>query len=343
VAPAAQPHAAASHPETRAWLWQWKTLRALAERAGELIAIDRGGDRRVLSLSNPGLGGQPFATPTLWGAVQYLGPGESAPGHRHTPGAIRFVLEGEGVYTMVDGDACDMRPGDLILTPNWTWHDHNNRWDAPMIWFDGLDLPFVAGLEAVFFELYPVEELQPVTGEHNRSTRLFGGRGLLPLGAREQGRRHSPLLVYRREDTDAALAALLAEQDGPLVALEYVNPATGGPALPTMSCEMHRLLPGGRTTPVRRVGSAVVVVYAGAGTSVIDGQRFEWSTGDMFVIPSWGAVDHQASEPADLFVITDRPILEAFGLYREVALDGEQEVTSAFEPNEDLSGSGRWS
>jgi hypothetical protein len=107
---------------------------------------------------------------------------------------------------------------------------------------------------------------------------------------------------------------------------EYVNPTTGGPALPTMSCEMHRLMPGRRSAPVRRVGSAVVVVYAGAGTSVINGQRFEWSTGDMFVIPSWAAVDHQASEPTDLFVITDRPILEAFGLYREATLDSEQEV-----------------
>jgi len=128
-----------------------------------------------------------------------------------------------------------------------------------------------------------------------------------------------------------------------VVGLEYVDPTTGGPALPTMSCELHRLVPGGRTTPVRRVGSAVVVAYAGAGTSVINGQRFEWSAGDMFVIPRWAAVDHQASEPADLFVITDRPVMAAFGLYREVTLDSEQEVTSAFEPDEDLGGPGRWS
>jgi gentisate 1,2-dioxygenase len=330
-------------PETKAWLWQWKTLRALAERAGELITIERGGDRRVLSLANPGLGGQPFATPTLWGAVQYLGPGESAPGHRHTPGAIRFVLEGDGVYTTVNGDGCDMHPGDLILTPSWSWHDHNNRSDAPMIWFDGLDLPFVVQLEAVFFQEYPGDVLQPVEGEHNRSARLFGGRGLQPVGAREPGRRHSPLLVYRREDTDAALDALLAERGGPLASLEYVSPTTGGPALPTMSCEMHRLVPGVRTTPVRRVGSSVVVVYSGAGRSVIDGQRFEWSTGDMFVIPSWAVTDHQASESADVFVITDRPILEAFGLYREETLDAAQEVTGQFEPDEDLRGPGHWS
>jgi gentisate 1,2-dioxygenase len=126
------------------------------------------------------------------------------------------------------------------------------------------------------------------------------------------------------------------------VTLEYVNPTSGGPALPTMSCELHRLVPRGRTTPVRRVGSSVVVVYQGSGTSVIDGQRFEWSAGDMLVIPSWAVVDHQASEPADLFVITDRPVMEAFGLYREQALEAV-EVTSQFTPDEHLNGPARWS
>jgi gentisate 1,2-dioxygenase len=105
-------------------------------------------------------------------------------------------------------------------------------------------------------------------------------------------------MVYRREDIDAALDALLAEQGGPMVPLEYTDPTTGGPALPTMSCEMHRLAPGGRTTPVRRAGSSVVVVYTGAGTSVINGQRFEWSTGDMFVVPPgrWSTI-RRASQP----------------------------------------------
>ena len=116
------------------------------------------------------------------GNIQFLGPHESAPAHRHSPDAIRFVLQGEGVWTTVEGDACDMHPGDLVLTPNWTWHDHSNDTDDPMIWFDGLDVPTALALDATFFELYP-SDLQTQPTVHNRSTRTFGGRGLLPLGA----------------------------------------------------------------------------------------------------------------------------------------------------------------
>ncbi len=117
-----------------------------------MIGIDRGGDRRVLSLSHPDLGGLPFATHTLWGAVQFLGGGELAPAHRHSPAALRFVLEGSGVWTLVNGDPIRMAPGDLVLTPSWTWHEHHNPGPGPMIWFDGLDVPLVRNLDAVFFE-----------------------------------------------------------------------------------------------------------------------------------------------------------------------------------------------
>ena len=130
-------------PTTLPWLWKWDDILPLAKRAGELITLERGGDRRVLALANPGLRGLPFTSTTLWGALQYLGPHESAPAHRHTPSAIRFVLTGSGVYTTVNGDACDMEPGDLILTPIWNWHDHNNKSDQPVVWFDGLDTALV--------------------------------------------------------------------------------------------------------------------------------------------------------------------------------------------------------
>ena len=316
-------------PKTLPWLWRWKSLRQLAERSGELITIDRGGDRRVLSLANPGLEGRPFASSTLWGAIQYLNPGEHAGAHRHTPAAIRFVLEGNGVYTTVNGDACDMRPGDLILTPCWTWHDHNSESDRPMVWFDGLDMPSVINLDAVFFEQLPDDLLQDI--EHrNRSEALYRGKGLVPSGG-QPSPAHSPLLAYRWEETDAALAALLEEHGGPLVSVEFVNPTTGTPALPTMACEMHRLVPGDRSPTRRKVGSSVFVVYRGAGTTVINGQRFDWETGDMFVTPSWAAVDHQASEPSDLFSISDAPILKALGLYREQQLDEAQPVERVFE------------
>jgi len=317
-------------PATKPWMWRWASVLALAERAGELIAIHEGGDRRVLSLANPGLLGRPFATSTLWGAVQYLNAGEHAPAHRHTPGAIRFILAGDGVYTTVDGDACDMHPGDLVLTPSWNWHDHNSSADEPVVWFDGLDIPTVLALDAVFFENYPDEKLQDVEQEHNRSERLYGGRALLPLGAAEDTHSHSPLLVYRRADIDAALTALLSQGGGPMASLEFVDPTSGRPVMPTMGCEMHRLVPGRRTRPVRRVGSSVVVVYKGAGSSVISGQLFKWNSGDMLAIPSWAIVEHEAAEPTDLFAITDAPVIKAMGLYREEIHETPQHVTRVF-------------
>jgi gentisate 1,2-dioxygenase len=318
-------------PRTMPWLWRWKTLRELAGRAGELITIERGGDRRVLSLANPGLEGLPYATSTLWGAVQYLNPGEHAPGHRHTPGAIRFVLEGDGVYTTVNGDACDMHPGDLILTPNWNWHDHNSSSQESMIWFDGLDLPTVNALDAIFFENYPDDLLQPIEAR-NRSERLYPTKGLLPAGASAApGPGHSPLLAYRWPDTDAALDGMLEERGGQMASLEFTDPTTGRPVMPTVACEMHRILPGERTVGTRKVGSSVLVAYRGAGATVINGTRFDWGPGDMLAVPSWAAVDHEVSTPSDLFAITDAPVLKALGLYREATLDEPQEVVGTFQ------------
>lgn len=317
-------------PSTRPWLWKWATLLALAERAGELITIDRGGDRRVLALANPGLGGLPYTSSTLWGAIQYLGARETAPAHRHTPSALRFVIEGEGVSTTVEGDALDMSAGDLILTPKWNWHDHTNSSDRPMTWFDGLDLPLVATLEAVFFENHP-DRMQPVGGIHNKTERIFGGRGTQPLGEPEV-RAHSPLLAYRWKDTDAALNALIESRGGPTASLEFINPSNGRSAMPTLGCEMHRILPGQRTRARRKVGSSIYVVFRGAGCTVIDGQRFDWGPGDIFVTPSWALVDHEATEPADFFAVSDRPVLQALNLFREEIVEGRQEITSTFQP-----------
>jgi gentisate 1,2-dioxygenase len=317
-------------PRTLPWLWKWTTVLPLAQRAGQLITIERGGERRVLALSNPGLNGLPYTSSTLWGAYQYLGPRESAPAHRHTPSALRFVVEGTGVWTTVDGDACDMSPGDLILTPSWTWHDHSNPTDAPMVWFDGLDLPLAAALEAVFFEPYP-ELMQKVGTDHNLSERLYGGRGVRPLGE-PANPRHSPLFIYRYRDSDAVLDDLLKARGGPVASLEFVNPSNGAAALPTLGCEMHRLVPGHRTRPARRVGSSVFVVFRGTGHSTINGELFDWERGDVFVVPSWATLDHEATEPADLFAVTDRPVLQAMHLYREEVLDGPQEIIGTFTP-----------
>ena len=314
---------------TEAWLWKWDHILPLAIRAGELITIERGGDRRVLALANPGLKGLPFTSTTLWGALQYLGPLESAPAHRHTPSAIRFVMSGSGVYTTVNGDACDMEEGDLILTPNWNWHDHNNQSDKPMVWFDGLDLPLLTTLESIFFENHP-DQLQPVEG-HNRSEQGFAGVGLRELGVSSPVA-HSPLLRYRWGETERTLEALHRARGGTISSLEFVNPLTGSPVVSTFACEMHRIYPGERTSTRRKTGSSVYVVFQGSGYSVINGIRFEWGPGDIFVTPSWASVYHEASERADLFAVSDRPVLQALHLFREEELAERPEISGTFEP-----------
>jgi gentisate 1,2-dioxygenase len=313
-------------PATLPHLWRWEVIRALAERAGTLVPIDRGGDRRVLALANPGLEGKPFAASTLWAAVQYLGPRESAPGHRHAASALRFVLEGEGVWTTVDGDACDMHPGDVVLTPKHRWHDHCNGGDEPMLWFDGLDIPIVSAFDASFFEAYPVADLQPVDGERNANLRTHGWAGLRPVDLATPPDGGSPLLAYPWAGTDAALTALLAEPGaGGTAAVEFVNPTTGASALPTLSCGMRRITAGASTVPQQQVGHRVVVVYRGTGRSRIGEVEVTWGPHDMFVIPSWAVVAHQATGgDADLFVLGDDPAVRALGLYRDA--EGEELV-----------------
>jgi gentisate 1,2-dioxygenase len=309
------------HPKPRAipWVWRAAEVYPLGERAIQAVPVDRGGERRVLGLGNPGLRGAPYAAGTLWGGLQCLGPGETAPAHRHTPGAIRFVLTGHGVWTTVNGDRCDMRPGDLVLTPSWYWHDHTNRSDRNMFWFDGLDLPMVEALDAIFYEQYP-ENAQPAP-EPNKSERTFAGRPdryAAPGPARPSSPAPSPLLVYRWPDTSAELSRRASErpQDA-VVSVEFANPATGGSVLPTLACSMHRLA-GRRLTPaLRRTGNSILVVFRGAGHSTVGGSRLDWAEGDMLVIPSWAPAAHWSDGGADLFELSDAPVLRALGLYRE--------------------------
>jgi gentisate 1,2-dioxygenase len=302
-------------------IWRWKTLRDLAERSGDLVGIDRGGDRRVLSLTHPDLGGLPFATHTLWGAVQFLRGGELAPAHRHTPAALRFVLEGSGVWTLVNGDPVHMAPGDLVLTPSWTWHEHHNPGTKPSIWFDGLDLPLVRSLDAVFFEPGSEEPTGYEPTVASRSEQRYGGAGLLPASeqaavADPASGRHSRLLAYRWPVVDAALSRLTEATGQRWSCVRYTDPATGRDVMPTVRAEMHRVLAGCRTPTTRTAGSGIWVVFRGSGATVIDGRRFRWGAGDMFVTPSWAAVDHQADDDADLFLFSDATTLEALGLGR---------------------------
>ncbi|MBE4734010.1 cupin domain-containing protein [Streptomyces caniscabiei] len=309
--PAAVPH-----------LWPWARLLPIAERSGRLVPVGRGGERRAMALSNPGLPGLPYATPTLWAAIQYLGPREVAPSHRHSQGAFRFVVDGEGVWTNVDGDAVAMRRGDLLLTPSWAFHEHQNVTDEPMTWIDGLDIPLVSQLDAGFFEFGPDELSTRATPERSRGERLWAHPGLRPISRPD--RRNSPLAAYRWEHTDAALTAQLElESEGVAGVIEpghagvrFSNPTTGKDALVTMRTEMRRLRAGARTTPARTVGSAIWQVFEGAATAHVGDRVFDIAEGDLFAVLSWCEVALTARTEVDLFRFSDEPVYEALGLAR---------------------------
>jgi gentisate 1,2-dioxygenase len=304
--------------------WQWSNLLALAETAGELVPVGRGGERRAIALANPGLAGRPFATPTLWAAIQYLCPAESAPVHRHSQNAFRFVIEGEGVWTVVNGDAIAMRRGDFLPQAAWNWHGHVNQITEPMAWLDGLDIPVQSWLESTFFEVGP--ELIECDGliATSRSEHLWGHPGLRPLTQLGPAPA-TPLLAYRWEHTDRALAAQLAlEADGHPVTVEpghaavrYVNPTTGGDVLPTIRADFHRFARGAVSATRREVGSSVYQVFDGTADVNVGAETWHVARGDLFVVPSWQPLQI-ACEGAgvDLFRFSDAPILEALGQYR---------------------------
>jgi gentisate 1,2-dioxygenase len=324
------------HPEPSAIAYMWKSplIEAMVRESGEVVPV--GEERRALQLFNPGMGGRWATTNTMIAAVQLLLPGEVARAHRHTPTAIRFIMEGDGAFTSVDGERVYMAPGDLILTPSWAWHDHGNETDKPVVWMDGLDIPLVQALNAMFFQLYDQHQV-PLSKPRNASVHLHGHVSLQPTWVKERPR-SSPLLLYSWETTFKSLGGLRGVAGDPHdgVALEYTHPMTGGSLLPTMACWVQMLRPRERTRAHRHTGSAVYYVVEGAGETIIDGRRFAWGKGDILVLPSWALHEHaniSSSDDAILFSIQDRPVLEALGLYQEEPLtddDGHQVVTSTF-------------
>ena len=317
-------------------LWRWETMLPLVRQGAEVAPLSRAAERRVLGFINPGLPDRFGATHTLWAGFQYVLPGEVAPAHRHSPAAIRFVIEGRGAFTTVDGDKCVMERGDLVLTPPWTWHDHGNDSDRAMLWLDGLDLPMVGEMEGQFYEPF-AEDAQPIGKPVGDSERRYGIGQLRPTWETWTAP-HSPLLNYKWDRTEEALRRLasVAGAASPFddVAMEYVNPNTGGALMPTIACWIQLLRPGVRTKAHRETGSAVYLVFEGRGQTVIDGQRFDWRKGDLFVVPTWAWHEHASVDgEAILFSVQDTPIMRALGLLRSQAYpehDGHQPVTRVF-------------
>ncbi|HEX4261207.1 MAG TPA: cupin domain-containing protein [Acetobacteraceae bacterium] len=322
-------------PPTWPMLWPWSQTRPAVLRALDLVRPEQAG-RRVVMLVNPGARAISAAVGLLYTGVQVMGPGECASAHRHAAAALRFIMEGQGAYTIVDGERIPLGPRDFVLTPSGTWHDHGVDPEGRVcIWQDGLDIPLVNALDANSFEVHP-DLHQTADKPVDASWALYGAGFLQPASHRGGWtRRHSPLLRYPWDQTyDALLAAAAAREESPFdgVLMDYVNPATGGPVMPTIGAAMQRLAPGEHTRAHRHTGSTVYQAAKGSGFSIIDGRRFDWAERDIFVVPSWAVHEHANTSDRDdacLFSFHDLPVLRALGLYREAAHgrgDGRQEV-----------------
>ena len=307
----------------QAHLWRYADLRHQVMEAGRLISAEEA-ERRVLILENPALRGQSCITQSLYAGLQLIMPGEVAPAHRHTQSALRLVLDGEGAYTAVDGERTTMRRGDFIITPAWTWHDHGNLGDAPVVWLDGLDIPIVRFLDAGFAERSEQQCQQPLRPEGDAQARY--GASMVPLDYQPRPADPAKVFVYPFGRTRDALVAIShgAPDAHHGYKLRYVNPATGAPPMPTMGAFAQRLPAGFETKPVRATDGTVHVCLDGAGEVRIRGLSgdFTWrfQENDVFVVPSWHALQLRADRDALLFSFSDRPVQQALGLWREERL-----------------------
>ena len=295
-------------------IWRYEQARALMVQAGEVVPLEDA-LRRVLGFRNPG--SRPFdrtgATDTLWSALQLVKPGEIAPAHRHTPSALRFIIEGDGAYTVVNGQRVPMDEGDFLLTPNGHWHEHGHTGEGPMIWLDGLDSPLMSRLNQYIIDeeagLQDVDPAMPAPYVNGLISKPWGGP-----------ERVAQPLVYKLKDALETIEYLREREGDPFddIIVEYRNPISGGPVMTTIAAFLQLIRPGVDTKAHRHTHSTVYHVVRGSGYSIVEGERIEWTKGDTLAIPLWYEHSHHnhTGEDAILFSYTDKPAIEALGLGR---------------------------
>ena len=301
-------------PKDAPFLWRWRDIEPFLHRAvGEVSINDI--ERRALIMAHPAFGAETTTTSTLLAAFTVLEPGDRARPHRHTGAAIRFATRADGAATIVNGRRCEMKDGDLILTPPMCWHGHINESDHRIIWFDAANMPLIRAVDAHFFEPGDPRNnafWQVDAGEEE----LWTEAGLRAEGA-SAGAVNSPKYRYPGEATRRLLAAAPAGADG-MRTIRYVNPSTGGAVMPTLDCYAARLSKNAPTRLKRATWNTVCLVVAGEGRSTIGDQTFEWSQHDVFTIPHWTFARHEATGgDADLFMVTDKSAFERLDLVRE--------------------------
>jgi gentisate 1,2-dioxygenase len=314
--------------------WRWSEIAPYLDRIAE---IARGADvspiefaeRQQFLLTNPGLGGRLQVTATMRCAVSIYNPGDVAPVHIHTPNASRTILSAKGGYTTIEGERCEAARGDLILTPNGTWHDHGNDGSEPVVWIDVLDFPLMEFLDCVWLdEAFPGEtqgntRAQPVTLPASYSHKLYGRGGLLPgfvAHRRGFGQSTSSLFHYRGADVRQALTGLREQEGDPYeaISLRFVNPATGGPVFPTLDYRAQLLRGGEATRFKRETAGTLYVVMEGRGVTELGPESLDWQTNDIFAVPSftWRRHVNKGETDAVLYAVTDAPLMEKIGQYR---------------------------
>jgi len=284
--------------------WRYEQARRALDAAGRLINTELA-ERRNLILFNPAEGNTYGTVRTLVAAYQMIMPGEWARVHRHTPNALRLILDAEaGTYTAVDGIEIAMEPGDVLLTPNWSTHGHGNRSKASAYWLDFLDAPLVQLLEPMFFEIAEGDEK-----DEEKEAAGTPGEAAPPIGEVTAAQD----FVFPRKDTLRRLAEAKPDPTGPFA----TQIELGHPALATTALYMMKLAPGVRTTPYRTTANNIYAVVEGSGTTTVDGERFEWRRGDVVATPAWRPHWHEAAGDAILFRVTDEPVMLRFGWWRE--------------------------
>jgi gentisate 1,2-dioxygenase len=297
-------------------LWRFQDAKALVLESGPLISAEEA-ERRVLVLENPAMRGQSKITNSLFAGIQMILPGEIAPAHQHVSSAIRFVLDGEGAYTAVEGERSNMSRGDFVITANWAPHDHGNDSKEPMMWLDVLDFPMVNFFETSFAQQF-ADKTQP-TGRGDGDSLAFYGSGVLPDNMPARGG-STPVINYTYARTRPIIERMKKAGDVDKrhgARVRYVNPATGGPVLPTMGANLALLPQGFKGESYRSTDGTVFVCVEGKGSTKVGDETLDWGPNDVFVIPPWKRYAHTAASESVLFSISDRPAQEALGIWRE--------------------------
>ncbi len=302
--------------QTRATHWPYATLKPLLLKAGELTPIEKA-ERRVLVLANPGHGLEKMqASAAMYLGMQLLLPGEWAPSHRHTPNAVRMIVEGEGAYTTVDGEKCPMSRGDLILTPTGLWHEHGHDGNEPVVWLDVLDLPLVYYMEASYHINGERQQVKKGSGD-----RVWTRAGVVPTPVFQRSDKRYPMLRYPWADTRAALLALAQDQPAQeCVQVTYVNPETGEDAENILGFYALMLKPGQTLRLPARSPAQVFHQIEGRAEVTVDGagQTFTLAEADTCCAPGYTAVTLQnlsADQPAFLFMADESPLHRKLGVY----------------------------